>query len=55
LWRLRYGRLASNNPRRRPPTITDDSIALHELLEKNADADLSRAMMGFGAEAADGA
>jgi hypothetical protein len=29
-------------PTPKTATITDDSIALHELLEKNADADLSR-------------
>ena len=30
--------------------MTDDSIALRELLEKSADADLLRAMIGFAAE-----
>jgi putative transposase len=31
-------------------TMTDDSIALRELLEKSADADLLREMIGFAAE-----
>jgi hypothetical protein len=30
--------------------MTDDSIALRELLEKSADADLLREMIGFAAE-----
>ena len=30
--------------------MTDDSIALHELLGKTADADLLREMIGFAAE-----
>ena len=30
--------------------MTDDSIALHELLEKSGDADLLREMIGFAAE-----
>ena len=31
-------------------TMTDDSIALRGLLEKSADADLLREMIGFAAE-----
>jgi len=30
--------------------MTDDNIALRELLEKSADADLLREMIGFAAE-----
>ena len=30
--------------------MTDDSIALRELLEKSADADLLREMIGFAGE-----
>jgi hypothetical protein len=30
--------------------MTDNSIALHELLEKSADADVLREMIGFAAE-----
>jgi hypothetical protein len=35
--------------------MTDDSIALRELLEKNADADPLREMIGFRRRAPDGA
>jgi hypothetical protein len=31
-------------------TMTDDKVALLELIEKSADADLVREMLGFAAE-----
>jgi hypothetical protein len=46
------GRVGLRRRNRRPETttITDDSFALRALLEKSADADLLREMIGFAAE-----
>ena len=45
----RVGLLTSNH-HPEMTTMTDDSIALRGLLEKSADADLLREMIGFAAE-----
>src|SRR4051812_32836326 len=42
-------RVATQNPSTEM-TMTDDKVALLELIEKSADADLVREMLGFAAE-----